>query len=159
MKKLSYILSSILFLCLTACQDDLSGVPSAETKAAGFEPDSYSFSNATVILPGTRGFSASVYSQVPAGKTRYYRINLPNHKIGDSEYSLKNAAILEGGLPISLYDPDYNLLETSMDNVSFNDLKSYYPEDCYSCELPFYLAIENDTEEEIKYGFGFNWGY
>ncbi len=159
----------VLFLglvaCLQGCGDDLSGLPSPEKKAIGSEPESFIFEQATYLDPSSIYIiessnlykGASVYSRVPAGNTRYYYIDLDYFDAGMGSGDLHSVKILSGGLNISLYDADRNLIDTSADQLSFSTSKSYFPDSCYECTVRFYVAVENDSQEEVDYSFQFYW--
>jgi len=126
-------------------------------KAHASEPDSFSFEDATLVHPGSRTYSSSVYSSVPAQQTRYYRMDLEYFDAGTTLGTLKTVGMVSGNLSIKLYDNEQNLLDNSTGLISFSNAKSYFPAGCYDCVATFYMAVENVAATEADYGFSFTW--
>lgn len=150
-------LCTLIFL-LSGCGDDLSGLPDPQQKAAGKEPDSFSFETATVIDVGSRTFSTTIVSSVPEMQTRYYQFNLGYFDVGTTLGSLKDITLVSSDdtLELAWYDPDQNIQTTHPSFLDFSSIKSLFYSDDFDQESIFFVSVKNATASEVGYNLAFS---
>ena len=142
-----------IFALLTACGDDLSGLPDPETKASAKEPDSFSFETATVLKLTSSSYGSAIVSSVPAGATRYYKFTLGYFDVGTTYGMLEGITLTssDDSLELAWYSPDQLLQEVDATQLSFASMKSDFYIECCDEEHTFYMSVKNATMTDVNY--------
>ena len=150
---------SFLFLLLTGCGDDLSGLPDSNTKTPAQEPDSFTFETATDLDIDSSAFPAKVFSQVPANTTRYYKFTLGYFDVGTTYGMLRDVSLVSstGVVTLAWYSPDQVLEQTDNSSLDFSSMKSTYYTECCDGEFTFFMSVDNQTSSEIDYQLDFSY--
>jgi hypothetical protein len=149
---LSKILLVSAFMLLGACGDDLSGLPDPTTKAAGKEPDSFSFATATELNLTSSSYGSAIVSSVPAGATRYYQFTLGQFDVGTTYGMLEGMTLTssDDSLELAWYSPDQLVQEVDPTQLSFATMEDFYIE-CCDEEHTFYMSVKNATMTDVNY--------
>lgn len=154
MKNIFIILS---FVLLSACGDDLSGLPDPDAKAPEIEPDSFSFSTATEVDADE---DVSLFSQVVAGQTRYYYFAIPYYNAGNNAYDLEKLILVasDDTLELAWYDAEQTFQNSGTTELDFTVIDSSFPSHKvnYTDYYKIYFTVKNDTEFEVSYQLGFS---
>ena len=155
----SKMIAVSLLLLLTACGDDLSGLPDPETKAATAEPDAFSFETATLVDIGSRSYPARITSNVPANTTRYYQFVLSYFDVGPYAGDFKDVSLTDssGFLELAWYNPSQELQNTHPTTLDMSGLRDLYYTDCCDEKFTFYISVANTSSIDATYTllFGF----
>lgn len=143
------ILILVSLALLSACGDDLSGLPDPDAKAPEIEPDSYSFSTAAEIEAVE---NLNIYSQVEAGETRHYFASVAlfeTSNLGDT-LSIIPASTLE----LSWYNAEQGYQNSDTSALAFSVQDSgRSPSD--DSEYKIYFTVKNDTDFDVEYQLTF----
>jgi len=145
------------FVLLSACGDDLSGLPDPDAKAPEREPDSFSFATATEVDADE---DVSIQSQVDAGQTRHYYFSIPYYNAGNGPGDLESVSFVSSGgeLELSWYDGNRIYQNSDGNTLEFTSIDETFPSyepGGYSKHYLIYFTIKNDTFSEVKYELAF----